>query len=36
VFVDLKVSTDRAPLVLPPRDGTLLKLRFRQALLGEA
>ena len=36
VFVDLKVTTDRAPLVLPPRDGTLLKLRFRQALLGEA
>jgi len=36
VFVDLKVTTDHAPLVLPPRDGTLLKLRFRQALLGEA
>ena len=36
VFVDVKVSTDRAPLILPPRDGTHLKLRFRQALLGEA
>jgi thiamine pyrophosphate-dependent acetolactate synthase large subunit-like protein len=36
VFVDIKVTTERAPLVLPPRDGTLLKLRFRDALLGEA
>jgi thiamine pyrophosphate-dependent acetolactate synthase large subunit-like protein len=34
VFVDVKVTTASAPLVLPPRDGTLLKLRFRQALLG--
>ena len=36
VFVDVKVTTERDALVLPPRDGTLLKLRFRQALLGEA
>jgi thiamine pyrophosphate-dependent acetolactate synthase large subunit-like protein len=35
VFVDIKVTTERAPLVLPPRDGTLLKLRFREALLGK-
>lgn len=35
VFVDIKVTTERAPLVLPPRDGTLLKLRFREALLRE-
>jgi thiamine pyrophosphate-dependent acetolactate synthase large subunit-like protein len=35
VFVDIKVSTERAPLVLPPRDGTLLKLRMREALLGK-
>ena len=36
VFVDVKVTTERDALVLPPRDGTLLKLRFREALLGEA
>jgi thiamine pyrophosphate-dependent acetolactate synthase large subunit-like protein len=36
VFVDIKVTTERAALVLPPRDGTLLKQRFRDALLGEA
>ena len=35
-FVDVKVTTERAALILPPRDGTLLKQRFRQALLGEA
>jgi thiamine pyrophosphate-dependent acetolactate synthase large subunit-like protein len=34
LFVDIKVTTERAPLVLPPRDGSLLKLRFRKALLG--
>ncbi len=36
VFVDIKVAAANAPLVLPPRDGTLLKLRFREALLGKA
>ena len=36
VFVDVKVTTERDALVLPPRDGTLLKFRFREALLGEA
>jgi thiamine pyrophosphate-dependent acetolactate synthase large subunit-like protein len=35
VFVDIKVTTDKAPLILPPRDGTILKNRFREALLGK-
>lgn len=35
VFVDIKVKTDPVPNVLPPRDGTWLKHRFRQALLGD-
>ena len=34
VFADIKVTTERAPLVLPRRDGTALKHRFREALLG--
>ena len=34
VFVAIKVSTDKTPLVLPRRDGTALKHRFREALLG--
>jgi thiamine pyrophosphate-dependent acetolactate synthase large subunit-like protein len=29
-----KVSPETAPLVLPPRDGVLLKHRFRRAVLG--
>ncbi len=33
-FVVIKVIPERAPLVLPPRDGPLLKNRFRRALLG--
>jgi hypothetical protein len=32
----VKVKPDRLPMVLPPRDGTVLKNRFRQALLGDA
>ncbi|MGQ0750146.1 MAG: thiamine pyrophosphate-dependent enzyme [Betaproteobacteria bacterium] len=36
VFVVIKVKPDRAPMVLPPRDGTVLKNRFRHALLGDA
>lgn len=36
VFVDIKVTTAKAPLILPPRDGTLLKQRFREAVLGES
>lgn len=34
LFAQLKVAADKLPLVLPPRDGTLLKNRFREALLG--
>jgi thiamine pyrophosphate-dependent acetolactate synthase large subunit-like protein len=34
LFVTIKVNTDRIPLVLPRRDGTALKHRFREALLG--
>lgn len=33
-LAQIKVSTDKLPLVLPPRDGTHLKNRFREALLG--
>jgi len=35
VFVNIKVTTNPVPNVLPPRDGAWLKHRFRQALLGE-
>ena len=35
VFVSLKVTTQDAAKVLPLRDGTALKNRFRQALLGD-
>ncbi len=34
VFAQVKVSSEQMPLVLPPRDGTLLKNRFREALHG--
>jgi thiamine pyrophosphate-dependent acetolactate synthase large subunit-like protein len=34
LFVTIKVNTDTIPLVLPRRDGTALKHRFREALLG--
>jgi len=34
VFLAIKVGTEPLPLVLPPRDGVLLKDRFREALLG--
>lgn len=33
-FAALKVKAEKIPLVLPPRDGALLKARFRRALLG--
>jgi thiamine pyrophosphate-dependent acetolactate synthase large subunit-like protein len=33
-MIVVKVAAERDPLVLPPRDGTYLKQRFRQALLG--
>ena len=35
VFAAIKVTTAKAPLILPPRDGTVLKHRFREALLGD-
>ena len=34
VFCSIKVTTAPAPLVLPVREGTALKHRFREALLG--
>ena len=35
IFAQVKVRAEKLPLVLPPRDGSLLKSRFRKALLGE-
>jgi thiamine pyrophosphate-dependent acetolactate synthase large subunit-like protein len=34
MFCSVKVTTADAPLVLPARDGTAIKNRFREALLG--
>lgn len=34
LFAQVKIAPDKLPLVLPPRDGTHLKNRFREALLG--
>ena len=34
-FAQVKVAAEKLPLVLPPREGALLKTRFRKALLGE-
>jgi len=34
LFAQVKVAAEKIPLVLPPRDGGLLKSRFRRALLG--
>ena len=34
LFAQVKVSSEKLPLVLPPRDGVYLKNRFRIALLG--
>lgn len=36
VLAQVKVAAEKLPLVLPPRDGNLLRARFRRALLGEA
>ena len=33
-FAQVKVAAEKIPLVLPPREGALLKARFRRALLG--
>ena len=35
LFAQIKVVAEKVPLVLPPRDGGLLKARFRKALLGD-
>ena len=35
LFAQVKIAADKRPLVLPPRDGTHLKNRFREALLGK-
>jgi len=35
-FATVKVVAEKVPIMLPPRDGGLLKARFRRALLGEA
>jgi len=34
LFWQVKVAAEKIPLVLPPREGALLKGRFRRALLG--
>lgn len=34
-FAVVKVEAEKIPLVLPPREGALLKARFRRALLGD-
>lgn len=34
VFFNIKVRAEALPLVLPPKDGVVLKNRFRAALLG--
>jgi hypothetical protein len=35
-FAQIKVAAEKVPLALPPRDGALLKSRFREALLGKS
>ena len=35
VFVVIKVNTDYVPMVLPMRDGTAIRARFREAVLGD-
>jgi len=34
-FASVKVRAEKVPIILPPRDGALLKARFRRALLGD-
>ncbi len=36
VLAAAKIRADKSPFTMPPRDGGLLKSRFRRALLGEA
>jgi thiamine pyrophosphate-dependent acetolactate synthase large subunit-like protein len=35
-FAVVKIVAEKIPLVLPPREGALLKARFRRALLGDS
>lgn len=35
VFVAVKVNTDAVPMTLPMRDGTAIRARFRESVLGE-
>jgi thiamine pyrophosphate-dependent acetolactate synthase large subunit-like protein len=35
-FAQIKVAPEKESVVLPPREGTLLKNRFREALLGKS
>jgi thiamine pyrophosphate-dependent acetolactate synthase large subunit-like protein len=35
LFYQVKVGRDEVPVVLPPRDGAVLRHRFREALLGK-
>ena len=35
VFVNVKVTTEAVPTVLPIRDGTILRSRFRESVLGK-
>jgi thiamine pyrophosphate-dependent acetolactate synthase large subunit-like protein len=35
LFAQVKIGRHKAPRVMPPRDGSYLKDRFREALLGE-
>jgi len=35
-FAAVKVTDEKLPLMLPPKDGVLLKARFRRALLGDS
>ena len=35
LFAVIKVSSDMPPVVMPIRDGSIGKARFREALLGE-
>lgn len=36
LFAQVKVIDEKLPLVLPPRDGAVLRARFRRALFGAA
>ncbi len=36
VFYDIKVRAEELDFVLPPKEGVILKQRFRRALLGQA